>query len=72
MVWAWHTGLGRGREGAVTFADGVAPVDGSLDAVGPPVPLPRGRTYYWAVWAWDDGGMAIVHASALQYFTVLN
>lgn len=72
LVWAWHSGLGAGRDGAVAFTDGVAPLEGRLDRVEAAVPLTPGRTYYWSVWAWDSTGTKVVAASALQFFAVGN
>ena len=46
--WLWHSGLGRGREGDVLFSEGVSVLNGDLLAANAPVPLARGRTYYWS------------------------
>jgi hypothetical protein len=72
MVWAWHTGLGTGSEGTVAFSDGDAPRSDDLASSDRPSPLSRGQTYYWAVWAWDEGGRSIAASSASSYFTILN
>jgi hypothetical protein len=70
--WLWHSGLGRGREGDVLFSEGVSVLNGDLLAANAPVPLARGRTYYWVVWAWDAEDLVVSWASALQYFTLTN
>ena len=57
--WLWHSGLGRGREGNVLFAHGAADESGNP----PPATLAPG-TYYWAVWALDEGGQPI--ASSIE------
>jgi hypothetical protein len=49
--WLWNSGLPDGREGNVTFADGVS--DPETDAA--PITLENG-TYYWAVWTLDASG----------------
>ncbi len=71
MVWAWHSGLPQGNEGDVLFAQGVLVQSGALTSVAP-VPLQRGRTYFWAAWAWDEAGLHISASTALGYFTVSN
>ncbi|MCA9672812.1 MAG: hypothetical protein KC503_44775 [Myxococcales bacterium] len=51
MVWVWHSGMRRGREGNVRWDDG-RPGPSSTD---PPRSLPAG-TYYWALWTLDVAG----------------
>lgn len=55
VVWIWHSGLGRGREGNVLFEHGVSDPN-SLAAAAPLAP---GKTYYWAVWALDLAGYPV-------------
>ena len=51
VVWTWNTGLGKGREGNVSYSDGVDVVNGVIqDSVAPLVP----GTYYIAAWAYSD------------------
>ncbi|MDB4875583.1 MAG: hypothetical protein JWM41_2029 [Gemmatimonadetes bacterium] len=69
-IWAWHSGLGRAREGNVNFADGVTVANDSLILDKPPVPLEQGRSYTWAVWAWNADGSKIVASSEEVFFTV--
>lgn len=69
-VWAWHSGLGTAREGAVNWEDGVGVVNGQLQDGTPPGPLEAGRSYVWAVWAWDRDGVHVTHSSGEVYFTV--
>ncbi len=66
IVWIWHSGLGLDDEGNVSFKRGV---DG-IQSGQPTEPLERGRTYYWAIWAWDDLGAHVTHASPLTSFGV--
>ena len=68
-VWAWHTGLGLGREGSVSWGDGIAVQDGEFRSDLPIVPLPSNVSFIWAVWAWDDSGLAITHSSPEMFFT---
>jgi len=68
-VWAWHSGLGRGREGNVYFSDGCDVINGELKQDSLPTPLPKGE-YYWAIWAWADDGIKISHSSEEMYFIV--
>jgi hypothetical protein len=60
LVWIWHSGLDKGRDGNISFVDGVT--DLSSNTV--PEDLSTG-TYYWAVWAIDEGGH--VRASSTEY-----
>jgi len=50
-VWTWNTGMGRGREGNVSFSDGRDVRDGNIqETVSPLDP----GTYYIAAWGYDD------------------
>lgn len=69
-IWAWHTGLGSAREGNVHFEQGVNVRDGTLQLGAPPTPLPPGRSYVWAVWAWDESGTSVVQSSKEIFFSV--
>jgi parallel beta-helix repeat protein len=72
IVWAWHTGLGTGFPGAVSFQDGRSTPTGKMNELTDPVALNRGTAYYWAVWEWDEDGMSIIASSDLGYFRVSN
>jgi hypothetical protein len=63
IVWLWHSGLTRGREGNVTYSSGTVSLD-ETDTGPPAGPLASG-TYYWAVWALDDGGTPVL--SSVEY-----
>jgi len=55
-VWTWNSGLGKGREGNVSFSDGrnvVDVVNGDILKTAPPSPLAPG-TYYIAAWGYDE------------------
>lgn len=52
IVWLWHTGLGKGREGNVLWENGVP----GPEQTAKPKPLGKG-TYFWAVWALDEQGL---------------
>lgn len=54
IVWLWHSGLAKGRDGNVLYAHGLANERGGA----PPARLPAG-TYFWAVWALDEQGLPV-------------
>jgi len=58
-AWTWNTGLGKGIEGNITFADGVDMVNGKIQSTTSPL---TNGTYYWAVWAFDDN-YELTHSS---------
>lgn len=60
MVWIWHSGLKKGRDGNISFSDGLH----DLTSTAIPESLASG-TYYWAVWAIDEAGH--VRASSTEY-----
>lgn len=72
IQWLWHAGIGTGVPGSVTFNDGRIIPSGDLNNLAAPQPLQRGKSYYWAVWEWDDEALTIRASSELGYFTVLN
>ena len=50
-IWTWNTGMGRGREGNVSFSDGRNAINGEIqNTVTPLVP----GTYFVAAWAYDS------------------
>ena len=72
LYWIWHSGLGTGGSGFAQFNDGVLLVDGDFNNTQPPVLLEKGRSYYWAVWGWDENGKEITASSSVGYFIVSN
>jgi len=50
-VWTWNTGMGKGREGNVSFSDGRDVIDGEVQNTT--TNLSAG-TYYIAAWGYDD------------------
>lgn len=72
IQWIWHSGLGTGVPGFVTFSDGRSVLSGDINNLAAPIPLQRGKSYYWAVWEWDASALTIHASSELGYFTVLN
>ena len=68
-VWAWHSGLGTGREGSIYFSDGVDVIAGELQT-GVSTPLLNGRGYVWGVWAWENDGIEVIASSKEMYFIV--
>ena len=69
-IWAWHSGLGTGRVGNISFDDGFNVMNGELDVFSSPTPLEPGRTYIWGIWAWDSSGLNITRSSLEMAFTV--
>ncbi len=69
-IWAWHSGLGTAREGAVTWADGLNVIDGQLQEGAEPTPLTPGQGYIWAVWAWHADGVHVAASSEEMFFMV--
>lgn len=74
VVWffRWHTGIGSGMLGNVSYSNGLSTPLGSLDQLIAPVPLIKGRGYYWAIWEWDEDGVYINSSSDLGYFIIQN
>lgn len=72
LYWIWHSGLGTGGSGFVQFNDGVSLINGEFSNALPPNLLEEGRSYYWAVWGWDESGTDITASSSLGYFIVSN
>ncbi len=66
IIWLWHSGLNDVTEGNIQYQDGVS----NYETNAPPLPLDRGRTYYWACWGWDDQGISITHSSSQYSFSI--
>ena len=64
VVWLWHSGLGKGREGNLLYEHGSK---GEKDP-STPGPLAAG-TYFWAVWVINDTGSPIL-STVENSFTV--
>lgn len=72
IQWIWHSGLGTGVPGFVTFSDGRSVLSGDINNLAAPIPLQRGKSYYWAVWEWTENALNIHASSELGYFIILN
>ena len=72
IVWIWHTGIGSGREGSIQYSYGKNVTNGEINEKQEPIPLERGKIYYWSVWAWDEKGQVISASSDEYYFTISN
>ncbi len=72
LLWAWHSGMEKGRIGDVNFGDGVNVTAGKLNYADSPLPLENGKSYYWALWTWSNDGARISHSSEQSYFIVGN
>jgi len=70
IVWMWNSSMSSGREGSVFFQQGCPVSGGQPDYTATPNPLTSGKTYTWAVWAWDASGIAVTSSSSEQYITV--
>lgn len=72
IQWIWHSGLGTGVPGFLTFNDGRSVLSGDINNLAAPMPLQRGKSYYWAVWEWSENALNIRASSELSYFIILN
>ena len=70
IYWFWHSGLNTGGNGFVQHHDGKTTLGGSIEKPRSPVLFETGRSYYWAVWEWDDRQRNIIASSSLNYFRV--
>lgn len=74
IVWFWHSGMKNSPIGAVSFTKGQTPLNGNLNPTdlksNPPKPLDKGRSYYFAIWEWDEMGIKILGSSKESYFKV--
>lgn len=70
ISWFWHQGLGSGSQGMVSFSDGARLNSEKIDDTSPAVPLEKGRSYYWAIWEWNEDNAQIISSSALNYFRI--
>jgi len=64
IVWLWHSGLGKGREGSLLYENGIK----GEKNINTPNKIPKG-TYYWGVWVLDIAGKPI--PSTLEYTFVV-
>lgn len=71
VIWVWYSGLGGG-EGDISYLNGVSIINGDFNQQVSPIPLQKGKSYYYAVWAWDDQAKTITDSSVQQYFTITN
>ncbi len=70
MVWIWHSGLEKGKDGKVAFMDGMKIANGDISNLSTPEPLLSSTRYYWGVWSWNASGVNITHASRPLTFYV--
>jgi len=70
LYWAWHSGMNSGKDGHVSYSDGVNVKNGNYVTVSSPEPLITGNHYYWAVWAWNKTGTTIWYSSRPLEFMV--
>ena len=74
IIWYWHTGMNNSPVGRIKYEDGAIPIDGDLNTpiekLTSPKPLEHGRSYYLAVWEWDDNGIEVISSSSISYFIV--
>jgi len=68
--WFWHPGLPSGTQGIVNFSDGRVLNSETITDTSPAIPLTKGRSYYWAVWEWNEDKTRIVASSGLNYFRI--
>ena len=70
MVWIWHSGLNKGKDGKVIYTDGKKITDGNISFLSDPEPLTGSVRYYWGVWSWNASGVRITHSSRPLSFLV--
>jgi len=63
-VWTWNTGLGRGREGNISFSDGFDMRNGEIQSTTTPL---RAGIYYIAAWGYDENYKLIRSSKEYQY-----
>ena len=72
VVFYWDSGMSTGRVGSIIFDDGRLYSDGNLIEITEDSTLDKGRTYFWAIWSWDEEGIYIQNSSREGYFTIVN
>ena len=65
IIWQWQPGMEEGEYGMVAFPEGKPVENENILYDTQPLPLESGL-YYWAVWAWDNGGRNIIYSSKPQ------
>ena len=63
-VWTWNTGLGRGREGNISFSDGFDMRNGEIQNTTTPL---RAGIYYIAAWGYDENYRLTRSSKEYQY-----
>lgn len=69
IIWAWHSGLGSGKEGSVSFYDGRKVLNGEVTNELPDK-LKSKNYYIFGVWAWNNDGTQILYSSEVIYFYI--
>jgi hypothetical protein len=70
VLWYWHSGLGGGGSGQISWSRGVTPSGGVLDSGVAAQSLTPGRTYYWIAWEWSETTGRITASSPIGIFRV--
>ena len=71
IVWVWHSGLAKGRNGLVKYEDGIRKMNiAQDDPLQNPDSLIDGQIYYWGVWAWNNAGIEINFSSRELKFVI--
>jgi hypothetical protein len=68
IVWYWHSGLGGGRSGVLSYAQGRKTPPGFGGASDQALPLNPGSIYYWVAWEWDVESGKVIASSNIAVF----
>ncbi|MBB14187.1 hypothetical protein CMK22_02895 [Candidatus Poribacteria bacterium] len=71
VVWTWHSGIGKGREGNVSFSDGVDVRNGEIANSTAVTSLEANSIYYVAIWGYDDAYNLMYSSKEYKYQTSL-
>ena len=71
VVWTWHSGIGKGRGGNVSFSDGVDVRNGEISSPATATSLAPNSIYYIAIWGYDDAYNLMYSSKEYKYQTAL-
>ena len=71
VVWTWHSGVGKGREGNVSFSDGADVEKSEISNPATATSLEPNSIYYIAIWGYDDAYNLMYSSKEYKYQTAL-
>jgi len=71
VIWTWHSGIGKGREGNVSFSDGADMKNGEISNPAIATFLEPNSIYYVAIWGYDDADNVMYSSKEHRYQTAL-